>query len=871
MRPRARGVSLRLMGPRVISLAARLTIALACVMTSLASFSGLGRAADEDPFLGIEEMIVEGDEAAQVADYDDVSVIGFDAEHLTAIGAKDISDIAAFTPNLEIRTPFAASSPTLFIRGVGIRDFAASSSSSVAVYNDEIYMNAPAGQLAQLFDVENIEVLRGPQATQYGRNASAGTLRVVTRKPTGTPSSTFTATYGRFNQLDVNGAIENVLIEDHLSVRTAAKWSTRKGTTKNRCADIDYTRRPRLREIDSRTRQGRLNGLIYSVNLACFNPENTNDLISPPGAGWVPGQPGFVKEWVNDRNNWAARSILRFQHEYLDMDWQLNLHGGQNRGDARQFQMVAGRQRILEEVPSPSPAFLDADEYIDPDNRVYVSRSSLVPVRDPFIGNPYEGDYNRVEQEKIDLFGASLVGEMHFGDYVLTSITGYEWNKRDTVINLDGNPYPSLELEFKNKSYQLTQELRLDFSDDGPFSWQLGGMFLYDAIDAENFFPFSISSPAIAQEYKFFTRHASAWAQLNWEPAETFSLEGGVRLNHEDKELNLRRQTVDRIFGTTRTTPITFPSGHPRAGEEIPARTAGSAVRTFGWAGKLVATWRPDHDFDLYLSYTRGWKGPHINSAVVNPGPDGETSGALSDPVEPEMLDSMEVGIKSRFWNSRVAFNTAFFYYDYQELQTYALRNEAGATPAPELINADDADIYGIEAELDVRPLEGWAHPAIDRLWIRLTFAWLDAYYTDFVNVYAVQSAGDALVDRTASEDFTGNRLVNSPEFSFIGFVAWPIAGDWGVLVPRVDWSYKDKVFFSASNSSLVKQDPLWLVNLRVTYRSPTEVFELAGWVENLTDQAYTQDVFNLARLRDAILHAIGDPRTYGVTATFRY
>ena len=140
-----------------------------------------------DPFAGIEEMVVVGTAASSLFQNQEVSAIAFDEDYLDAIGANDISDVATFTPNLEIRTPFAASNPTLFIRGVGIRDFNANSSSSVAVYNDEIFMNSPAAQLAQLFDVENIDVLRGPQTTQYGRNASAGTIRTIARKPTGTP------------------------------------------------------------------------------------------------------------------------------------------------------------------------------------------------------------------------------------------------------------------------------------------------------------------------------------------------------------------------------------------------------------------------------------------------------------------------------------------------------------------------------------------------------------------------------------------------------------------------------------------------------------------------------------------------------------
>ena len=164
-----------------------------------------------DPFSGIEEMVVIGSGADVLLQSQEVSAITFDAEQLQAIGASDLSDVAQFTPNLDIRTPFAASNPTLFIRGVGLRDFNANSSSSVAVYNDEIYMNSPAGQLSQLFDVENIDVLRGPQGTIYGRNASAGTIRVISRKPTGEPGASLRATYGRFNQLELEGAVENVL------------------------------------------------------------------------------------------------------------------------------------------------------------------------------------------------------------------------------------------------------------------------------------------------------------------------------------------------------------------------------------------------------------------------------------------------------------------------------------------------------------------------------------------------------------------------------------------------------------------------------------------------------------------------------------
>ena len=211
---------------------------LTCLVVATHGSLAFAQGAGDDPFAGIEEMVVVGTAASSLFQNQEVSAIAFDEDYLEAIGASDISDVAQFTPNLEIRTPFAASNPTLFIRGVGIRDFNANSSSSVAVYNDEIYMNSPAGQLAQLFDVSNIDVLRGPQTTMYGRNANAGTIRVLARKPTGTPGVTGSVTVGRFNQLEFEAAVENVIVPDVLTMRTAARWNQRDGTTKNRLSLI---------------------------------------------------------------------------------------------------------------------------------------------------------------------------------------------------------------------------------------------------------------------------------------------------------------------------------------------------------------------------------------------------------------------------------------------------------------------------------------------------------------------------------------------------------------------------------------------------------------------------------------------------------
>lgn len=880
--------------------------ALIALLVGLVPLSAQAQESD-DPFAGIEEMVVVGTGASSLFQNQEVSAIAFDADYLDAIGANDISDVAQFTPNLEIRTPFAASNPTLFIRGVGIRDFNANSSSSVAVYNDEIYMNSPAGQLAQLFDTQNIDVLRGPQTTTYGRNSSAGTIRVITRKPTGTPGATGTVTYGRFNELSFEAAVENVIIPEMLSMRTAARWNQRDGTTKNRCADQDYAfpdRGPLRRLRDDPVQQNR--ALIRYAHDSCYDGQNVDPTQAPPGAGFTVGQAGGVKEWVNDTRNWAARTIIRFQHPFLDMDWQLNLHGGQNRGDARQFQLIGVRQLPVDEFASSSPEG-DFDQYQDPDNRLFLNNfGAFRSISKPTDGNPYEGDYNNVEKEKIDLFGANITGRMSFGDYELISITGYEWNKRDTELNLDGNPFPGLEPNLRNKSYQLTQELRLDFDAGEGFSWQAGGMFLYEALTigcggassnggvqvpqiggaggtvgilghscATNF-TINAALPEANQTYSFFTRYAAAWYKFAWEPAETFTIKAGVRLNYEEKELNLLAQDFDclrgpAIPGSQRCTATEGPlvGGGP---DVIYAPiAANAAAKEYGWAGDVIATWSPATDVNFYLRYARGWKGPSINGGIANPGSEGTPNADLATPVEPEIIDSVEMGLKGEFWANRIRMNWALFYYDYQDLQVFQLRNAAGGVPTQELINAGDADILGFEAEFDIKPFEGWGPALMDQIWIRLTFAWLDSKYTDFLVVQAINVPGEPPTAQVRLTDYTGNRLVNSPELSFIGFVAWPVGGDWGLLIPRLDWSFKDKVFFGPGNEELASQEALWIMNFRLTFKSPSETFELSGWIENLTDQAYTIDVFNLSRLRGSILHAVGDPRTYGLTFKARF
>jgi iron complex outermembrane receptor protein len=126
---------------------------------------------------GIEEIVVTGETLENSLQNEPVAATTFGGDELKSLRVQNIQDLSDYTPNLEINTAFAASNPTLFIRGIGLKDYNANAPGAVAVYQDGVNINSPAIQLGQLFDVGSVEILRGPQGIE-GRNATGGAIRI---------------------------------------------------------------------------------------------------------------------------------------------------------------------------------------------------------------------------------------------------------------------------------------------------------------------------------------------------------------------------------------------------------------------------------------------------------------------------------------------------------------------------------------------------------------------------------------------------------------------------------------------------------------------------------------------------------------------
>ena len=778
---------------------------------------------DVAPPPNVEEVIVYAQRAVPVVLDSSVSLTSFDQEYLEALGASDIRDISKFTPNLEIKSANAASNPTIFIRGVGLDDARANASSSVAILQDDVYMNSPAGMLGQFFDVSRVEVLRGPQGTFYGRNASAGAILIESNKPSGETAAQLTGTYGTYDAMELEGFLDFPLVPTLLATRLSGRVNKRDGLVENRCA-IPASFSRALRTL-TRCPQGE--------------------------QGFSAGSE--IEHWVNDVDNWSARGQLRFQPLDGAMDWILNVHGSRNDSLATQFQVIGYE----------GPGDRTQVAYVDPDTcSSFVVVNGIVGcppnsgARNPEDGDPYAGDYDQTGREVLDLFGGSLTGDWTLWDLTLKSISAYEWHARDTDQNLDGVPDAALEPNFNDSAYQLTQELRANWDMSPTVSLQLGGYFLYEDLDVFNTY-YQPGVVAPIQDQTQQTTYYAGYLRGEWRVAEDLELEAGARVNHEVKDFHI---VTDIWFWRTGTLgKIECDPGAPCIDVATSTVTAPS--------GDVVLRYLPTEELTFYGKYTRGFKGAHFNGAPLL------KKELLIDVADPEYVDAIELGWKTHWLDDLVEWNGATYYYNYQNQQVFVNQVKSDGrsgtpVPVPTLINAADTRVAGIETDVLLR----W-----EGLRSFTSFSYNFSEYTDFVNTVTrtrTDIFSGIVFTRTDVNNFSGNRLVAAPDFNVSGYLdyVWDL-GRWGKLTPRFDYNWRSQVYFTPENEKRLGDDPRWLLHSRLAWEDADGRVEIALWMRNLLDEAYRLTAIDLTdpEVLGQVSYVFDEPRTYGVTLQLRF
>jgi outer membrane receptor protein involved in Fe transport len=841
---------------------------------------------------GIEEFIVFGSASGAVADLGSAdSVIAWSEEDLVALGAQDISDLAGFTPNLEIVTS-GSTTPTFFIRGVGLNDFSPNSTGAVAIYQDDVAINAPALQLGSLFDVETVNVLRGPQGTGLGRNASAGAIKVYGKKPTGEYGGFLRADFGNYDFQDYEGALEAPIVKDLLSARLAFRLSKRDGTMRNRCANAPAFADRVPAPVGGSQTQG-----PWSI---------CGEAVSP---GEISTVPTGLAQNVNDTDNWAARGTMLFEPT-IDMAWLLNVHGsrrdertrlGQSIGTSGNFCVdgeicsapFAGVPPALLGQPSlgllgaaqgqgksinsgyqpreirgrwkklapclVATSFLDGCAFQPVAERVNANQAKITTARElarDLDTQPWAGDFNRTGKTTNDTWGGYLKGDIELPmEIQLTMTTAYDRYRREIDQDLDFSPEVLFEVVTKDDSWQVYQDLKLEgeFGDDTPVMWEVGGWLLREELDVEVDNDFGSTAAAgvgvTARDYEQDTWSAAGYAYLSFDFLEDFTVDGGFRYNWEQKDFEMTVETGSGFVPERFDLDESWDSS----------------------TGTIRLTYRFREDTHAYWKYTRGWKPGSINA----------TASQFQGPTvaSPEENDSFEGGIRGSWFDGAITLDASLFYYAYSDYQIFTAQQFLGGNPEFVILNAKDAEVYGAEVDASTRPWEG--------AFGNVRFGWLESQFLDFVrrDQFLRAGGGGSPVNFKEAQN-SGNPLLNSPRFkvSLSAEQSFTL-GRYGDISFRYDGVWTDKTYYDATGGTglgnengdpflpdnTIAQPAYWLHNLRATWRSQEGRLELAGWVRNIENTSYKTFAFDGSTFQSTTIYFVGDPRTYGVSMFLRF
>jgi iron complex outermembrane receptor protein len=288
--------------------------------------------------------------------------------------------------------------------------------------------------------------------------------------------------------------------------------------------------------------------------------------------------------------------------------------------------------------------------------------------------------------------------------------------------------------------------------------------------------------------------------------------------------------------------------------------------------GTVRLTYTPTPQSSLYAKYTHGWKSGTFNAT-------GSRRTAVTE-AKPEEIDAFEVGLRGSYLDDYLNLTLSLFHYDYENYQLFTSQSNFQAPPEFVILNAPEVELYGSEVEATITtPWEGGM--------VDVKFAWLEGEFKQFTQTQftTIQIGAEPLVI-VRDIDRSGNRLLNAPRYSVTLSLQQVIPiGRLGTLTPRWDGTWKDTTYFDASEGrgipnedgeifmpqNTIGQSPHWRHNLRLTYRTPNQEIEIAGWVRNLTNETYKTFSADLSTFQRTTLHFVGDKRTYGISTAVKF
>jgi len=772
----------------------------------------------------LEEVTVTAQRRTERLQDVPVAVTVLSGSELIDRGVRQAGDIVDTVPNLLLNLPYGPEAqPTFTLRGVTTQDFSENQSSPIAMYVDEVYKPVGALQSLQIYDLDRVEVLRGPQGTLYGKNATGGAVNFYSRNPSLTDYDGYAIlTGGNYSLFEAQAAVGGPIIDDRLGWRAAMLYEKRDGWVHSIVPGVEP-----LNGVDAAA--GRLTFLgkpsdDLTVLLKVFvsksggTPYGAHALNNDPAVTGFNGDIG----WFDNGAKYAVHKEIRNDGASLKIDWQLahaTLTSVTGFDYGRWYEKSDdGGLPITARLDDPNTYFSSVNAF---------SQELRLASRDSgalgWLAGLYYGRESTHATVQFHFYDGYDLGYWFPQAGAPNTLYGFdEYNNFDQIKDS--------RAAFLNLTYAITPQVTLR-----------GGLrYTKDKVTVENFYALEGGLPP----------------------------PGSVGMSPDIDATTWWTQTIGN--------PTLYPAPPPGSPPTAPRTTfqQGLAVPGFGVvpsfdndtnnvSGKVGADWRVNEQVLTYLSISQGYRGVAFNGQAYND--NSELTFA-----EPEKLTSYEIGAKTEFWNRRAIFNAAAFHYDYKNQQFLdAFNLPGGLGTGFRTVNAPKSRVNGAEFEFQVR--------VTNDLQIMANLGLLHSEYVELTlhkGGCVEGTAPNCIVPRVCC---VGNQLIQAPDYNAMLAIDWRVlhlsAGDLRLFL---DGNYYGKQYFDAFNTERDAQGAYGVANARLSFESTGKRgWAIAAWIKNITNRQYLAYALNQKDADTGALgfdySLVGEPRTYGADLMVRF
>lgn len=608
----------------------------------------------------IEEIVVMARKRAENLQETPISVTAFTTEGLEARNILKVDQVAEASPNVvfEPTAPLTGSTNngSIFIRGIGTTEFSLGTEPGVGVYVDDVYMARTIGNVLDVVDVEDVEVLRGPQGTLFGRNSAGGAIIIRSKRPDEEFSGKVRAGYGTDNTWEVHGSASVPLHETLLS-RVSFLHREQDGYVKDITGQEDFGSK------NSWVARGTLEWMPLSNFTATGRIDYTREDNSAAP---------YVLVDLFEENPFAPGVATFVALQNLGLGCAAGVAGNTGGSCVDQYYVRGPHETAF--GYSTDSRFLN--------------------------------DFNKEKFQSRDfteVWGGSLTLDWDVYDINVKSVTAYRQAEARNPRNPDHTPFQVLEANSDLEQNQLSTELQVSgqlLSDR--LDWILGYFFMHEEgyqLDSVDLWPVTLFSGG-----DFENENWAVFAQGTYSLLDNLDLTVGVRYTEEDK--TFRSISDEFLFGRTqvllafRPLVLGIPGSTPADDKieipPIPLFDEPSPLTISEVTPHASLAWRITDDLMSFASYSKGYKAGGFEQRLALPTAQAPT-------FESEFVDAYELGFKSVIANRTLRLNGSVFYMDYEGIQCAVVKGIA-----PTTINCGSGEILGVEFEGNWVPGPEW-------------------------------------------------------------------------------------------------------------------------------------------------------------------